>query len=103
MDDDETRQFLVHRLREDKWHTLEADNVSHMMDLLMFHSRRIHLLLLSVDLSDHASDALLKRYRPAMHVLYVKTGFHESRAEALLPEPAVAKAREILKPLQSCR
>jgi hypothetical protein len=101
VDDDETRQFLVHRLREDKWHTLEANNRSRMMDLVRFHSRPIHLLLLSVDISEPSCEALLQDYRSAMHVLYVKTGFHEGRPDALLPERAVAKSREILKPLQS--
>lgn len=98
--DEETRQFLANRLREDKCHVLEADSRAHMMDLVRFHSRPIHLLVQSVDISDPASDALLNSYRSAMHVMYVRTCFHESGPEAFLPEQAVTRAREMLNPLR---
>jgi hypothetical protein len=85
------RRFLVGHLCKTECLILEASNLDGMISLLRCHSRPIHVLLLSIDIGDAASAERLKRYRPAMCVLYVKTLSKEGLLEA-------AEAREMLKP-----
>lgn len=89
---------VISRLEEDKYHILTAHSWDEALHFAKTHSRHIHLLLADDSRDGHVLAETLKPYRPHMRVLYVTVQSNTNRLEALEPESAAAKARELLRP-----
>ena len=87
---------MVHSLRQDNCLVLEADSLSRVLDVVKVHSRPIHVLLLDVSIGDLALAALVQRYRSGIQVLFVTKSSSQAPHDALPPDGALAKARELL-------
>jgi hypothetical protein len=68
-DDDGLDGPLVHFLRRNGFHVLEAD-WAHLFDVVKVHSRPIHLLLVNESMDAHVS--VLKEHRSELRVMFVK-------------------------------
>src|SRR5437868_11548544 len=66
VEDGELRQLLVDRLHQDDFLVLEADSSRRVLDVVIRHSRPIHVLLLETGIGDREFEALLKRFRSYM-------------------------------------
>ena len=65
------RDVLIRQLQQKSYLALEAQNATEALEVVIRHSRRIHLLL--ADESDNARvmAATLKPYRPYMNVIHI--------------------------------
>jgi hypothetical protein len=77
---------LVHSLRRNGFHVLEADNWEHVFNAVRVHSRPIHLLI--VDVSMDARVPFLKKHRSELQVLFVK--------KPVDADDVLAKVRQLL-------
>ena len=97
VDDREARNFLVDSLQQDNCLVLEAESVSRVLDVVRVHSRPIHVVLLDVEIGDHALAALLRRYRSELQVVFVPKSPNEGQRRAMELEGVLTTARQILK------
>ena len=89
---------VIGRLEEDKYHVLTARSWDEALHFAKTHSRQIHLLLAEDSRDGNVLAETLKPYRPHMRVLYVTVQSNRGPREALEPESAAAKIRELLRP-----
>ena len=66
--DDTFRLSVVSKLERSKCLVLQAHDVDSVLHIARTHSRRIHLVLIGVELDEHTM-GLLQRYRPHTHFL----------------------------------
>jgi CheY-like chemotaxis protein len=85
--DREFRDVLIRKLQQKGYLVLEAQNAAEASDIVVRHSRSIHLLVADDSDSSRGMAERLKPYRPSMNV--VRTG-SSSRFDLILTE--VAKA-----------
>jgi hypothetical protein len=89
---------VISRLEEDKYHILKAPSWDEALHFAKTHSRQIHLLLAEDSRDGHILADTLRPYRPHMRVIYVTVQSNRDPHEALEPESAAAKVRELLRP-----
>jgi DNA-binding NtrC family response regulator len=92
---------VISRLEADKYHILTAHSWDEVLHFAKTHSRQIHLLLAEDSRDGHVLAETVKPYRPHMRVLYVTAQSNTNGREALEPEGAAAKVRELLRPPQT--
>ena len=97
---EELRRLLTDKLRRDEFLVLEADNSQGVLNIVIQHSRPIHLLFLEASMADPEFPALLKQFRSYMRILFVTTCSEDAPFNALPPDYALAAARELLTPLK---
>jgi CheY-like chemotaxis protein len=90
---------VISRLEEDKYHILRAQSWDEALHFAKTHSRQIHLLLTEDNRDGRVLAETLKPYRPHMRIIYVTVQSNRDSGEALEPERAAAKVRELLRPL----
>ena len=88
---------VVSRLEEDKYHILRAQSRDEALDFAKTHSRPIHVLLAEDSGEGHALVDALKPYRAQMQIVFVSDQTSRTSSEALEPESAAAKVRELLR------
>jgi hypothetical protein len=89
---------VISRLEADKYHILKAPSWDEALHFAKTHSRHIHLLLAEDSRDGHVLADTLRPYRPHMRVIYVTVQANRDPQEALVPESAAAKVRELLRP-----
>jgi hypothetical protein len=89
---------VISGLEEDKYHILRAESWDEALHFAKTHSRRIHVLLAEDSRDGHLLAETLKPYRPEMQVVFVADQTNANPPEALEPERAAAKIRELLRP-----
>ena len=77
---------LVGAIRNGFYNVLEAYTQTDLLDVVRYHSRPIHLLLMDMSNDNRFLAALLKQYRPTMQVLYVG---HDELPDVVPPELVV--------------
>src|SRR5438067_2426630 len=100
VEDGELRQLFVEKLRKDDFLVLEADSSHSVLEVVIQHSRSIHVPLLETRIGDPEFVALLSRFRSYMQVFFVTTCSSEDQSHGLSPDYALANTRELLKPLK---
>jgi hypothetical protein len=93
------RRTLFRSLTEDEWLVLEADNSHQVLELFKVHSRPIHLLLMDTRVGGPSFTGELKPYSPYTEVVYLTHAGDREHPDALTPEGALAKAKELLRKL----
>ena len=89
---------VISGLEEDKYHILRAESWDEALHFAKTHSRQIHVLLAEDSRDGHLLADTLKPYRPEMQVVFVADQTNANPPEALEPERAAAKIRELLRP-----
>jgi hypothetical protein len=89
-DEANVREPLAHSLRQANYLVLEADSLGRMFDVIRFHSRPIHVVLLALDVDDPALEKTLKCYRSGLQVLLLRRVSSEDQS-------VLAAVRELLK------
>ena len=92
---------MISRLEADKYHILTAHSWDEALHFAKTHSRHIHLLLAEDSRDGHVLAETVNPYRPHMRVLYITVQSNTNQREALGPESAAAKVRELLRPPQT--
>jgi len=89
---------VVSRLEEEKYHILNAQSWDEAVNFAKTHSRHIHLLLAEDSRDGHVLADTLNPLRPHRRVIYVTVQSNRDQREALEPESAAAKVRELFQP-----
>ena len=92
----ELRQRLACRLRAANCLVLDVDSLNRMLDVVIAHSRPIHVLLLDVGLSGWSVISHVKRYRPGMQLVTMVDHHLAGMEDALSPEDALREAQVLL-------
>jgi hypothetical protein len=94
---DAMRLALLRCLPQAHCLVLEADSQDRVLEILVGHSRPIHVLLLDAGIADPTFTALPKRYRSGLEVVIVAGCSDSPPAGALAIKDAVLRAREIIQ------
>jgi hypothetical protein len=62
---------MVSAIRDGRYNVLEAYTQTDLMDVVLYHSRPIHLLLIDMSVDNRSLTARLKSYRPTMRMIFV--------------------------------
>lgn len=89
---------MISGLEEDKYHILRAESWDEALHFAKTHSRRIHVLLAEDSRDGHLLAETLRPYLPQMQAVFVADQSNTNPQEALEPERAAAKIRELLRP-----
>ena len=93
----EFRDVLIRNLQQKGYLILEAQNAGAASEIVIRHSRRIHLLLADDSDDSRARSATLKPYRPDMHVIHLSPNLEISailmEVSTVLDPPAKQKKK----------
>jgi hypothetical protein len=89
-EDREPRDSLIRNLRHKDYLVLEAQNAVQALEIVVRHSRRIHLLLAEESNEARVMAATLKPYRPDMNVIHIRSN--------LEPEVILLEVSGVLEP-----
>jgi CheY-like chemotaxis protein len=96
-EDSDQREALAHALRRQGYLVLEAHDRPSALDIVVRHSRAIHLLLTSGS-ADHRTLATeLREYRPVMSVWFIAQPQNQTLSDELTPGTMLAKVRAFFK------
>ena len=91
------RQSMANDLRQDPCNVLQAESSTRLWDVIVNHSRAIHVLLAQSELVGPDFSKMAKQYRPGMQILFVAKEADESRPGILPVCAAARQARELLR------
>jgi hypothetical protein len=91
------RQSMANDFRQDPCNVLHADSSTQLWDVIVNHSRPIHVLLAQSELVGPDFPKMAKQYRPGMQILFVADEADQNRPGILPVCAAARQARELLR------
>lgn len=96
VEDEVLRSGLVSNLRQLGCLVLEAEMAVRAIEVVISHSRPIHVLVIDKDLDDVGLMGTLRPYRPQMNILLVRAVSNRGEPDALAVDAALVKIKELL-------
>ncbi|HTP36002.1 MAG TPA: hypothetical protein VMJ75_27695 [Candidatus Acidoferrales bacterium] len=94
--DNDMRCELTREFQRCGYLVLDAGSAENALQIVIGHSRPIHVMLLQLDGRDEALAARLSQYRPAMEIVLVPRSSERARSAQRCPSDVLAKAHQVL-------